>query len=92
MSNPASSVADIARNTKTLVNSGINTTTTKTLVEVRSIAQKLSDKLNNPSRFEYYCKVAWKLPEHRIWINLEIALTGNSPARYFSFLCSKEMN
>lgn len=54
--------------------------------QVRGVASKLCDKLANPSRFEFYCKVAWHTPEHIIWANLEQALRGNNPINYFSFL------
>lgn len=60
--------------------------------EVNLIASKLSDKLNNPNGRLFYCKVAWQLPEAQIWSNLELALTGRDPKRYFSWLCKRELN
>lgn len=96
MSNSTSSVEEIlinTKNTKPLITSDseVKNTNTRTLVEVRQIAQKLSDKLNNPSRFDYYCKVAWRLPDSKIWSHLETALAGRDPIRYFSFLTNMEM-
>jgi len=40
----------------------------------------------------FYCKIAWKLSEARIYSNLEAALKGNQPARLFTYLCKKDMN
>lgn len=71
---------------------------TKNMREVQLIALKLEDVLGKqtPSRFPFYCKVAWRLPEGRIWANLEIATAPSSrpnhnPAAFFSWLCSQEM-
>jgi hypothetical protein len=93
VSNSTSSVGEIITNTKPLITSDseVKNTNTRTLVEVRQIAQKLCDRLNNQSRFEYYCKVAWNLSDAKIWTSLETALTGQDPAKYFSFLTSMEM-
>lgn len=54
-----------------------------------SIAYQLCDKFNNHSYFSFYCKVALKLPEYRIWQLTEEAQRGQQPARLFSFLCKK---
>lgn len=82
-------------NTKTLKNTSVsavkNTNNTKTLMQVQTIANTLCDRLSNETRFEYYCKIAWRLPESKIWGNLEKALTGNNPAKYFSFLCNLDL-
>jgi hypothetical protein len=51
---------------------------TKIVTQVHQIANSLSEKLSNPSRLEYYCKVAWRLPEYMIWNNLEAALRGTT--------------
>lgn len=73
-----------------LNNTNTNNTNTKpSVTDVRSKAQYLSDKLNNPSRFLYYCKVVWRLPEHQIDLCLEQALNGNNPANYFSWLTKR---
>lgn len=72
----------------------INTLNTKgntnsyRIVEVQQTAHKLADQLNNPGSFKFYCKMAWRLPEHKIWSNLEQALTGRDPKKYFSWLCT----
>jgi hypothetical protein len=95
-----SSVSEVFNNTKTLNTNSVsevkNTNTkhkpqTKTITQVRVIAQRLCDGLNNQSRFEYYCKLAWHLPDSVIFTNLEVALTGRNPQRYFSFLCDLTM-
>jgi hypothetical protein len=77
----------------------INTVTDNTVTvrritaeQVDSIANKIVEKLNNPTRRAYYCKVAWTLPEQKIWNNLELAIEkGKNPQKYFSYLCNKEM-
>ena len=58
---------------------------------VRAIATKLVEKLDDPQSFKYFCMVAWNLPESVIWVNLEQALTGREPKKYFSFLCNLEL-
>lgn len=79
-------------NTRDSVNNN-KTTNTKTLAEVQQIASKLEDCLGKqiPSRYEYYCKVAWNLPEHVIWLSLESAMKGRSPQRLFSYLTTLQM-
>lgn len=86
------------KSSKELVISEVNNTNTKTqahlaqtLPQVKIIADKLAERLNNPSRLKFYYKVAWHLPESKIFVNLEIALTGHDPVRYFSFLCIQDM-
>lgn len=59
--------------------------------KVDFIAQKLVTELNNPDARIFYCKVAWKLPEAKIWSNLELAKKGRSPQKYFSWLCKRDM-
>lgn len=56
------------------------------------IADKLSRSLNNPGGRLYYCKIAWKLPESVVWSNLEIALAGRDPRKYFTWLCERELS
>lgn len=70
-----------------------NNTNTKTLAQVQFIATKLESSLGRqvPSRYEYYCKVAWQLPEHIIWQCLESASKGRSPQRLFSYLTAQYM-
>lgn len=89
----------LTTNTKTLntsVSDVKNTNTNskpqiKTLPQVTAIAQKLTDRLHNPSRYELYCKYAWRLSESLIWTNLETAEKGRNPQRYFSYLCELHM-
>ena len=63
----------------------------KTETEVNLLADKLAKQLNNPSGRLFYCKVGWKLSEATINRNLELALKGNSPARYFTWLCKRDL-
>lgn len=87
-------IAEVITNTKTLNTNSVSevkNTNTKTLTQVTQIANSLSDKLNNPSRFDFYCKVAWRLPESTIWNNLEAALKGRDPQRLFSYLCAQSL-
>ena len=62
---------------------------------VDEIADEIERKLGTKGWRAFYCKIAWKLPEHRIWSNLEIALetskkgTGHA-GKIFSHLCKKD--
>lgn len=58
---------------------------------VDRIADRLIEKLNNESGRLFYCKVGWSLSEAQIENNLEIALKGKDPKRYFTWLCMKDM-
>lgn len=69
----------------------LNKPSTNNVNNVRQIAHKLCDKLNDPSSFEYFCKVAWHLSEGQIWSNLEQASGGHNPKAYFTFLCNLEL-
>jgi hypothetical protein len=58
---------------------------------VEAIAYRLCEKLGSPTSFEFYCKVAYKMSEARIWSNYEKAQRGRNPARLFTWLCKREM-
>ncbi len=60
--------------------------------KVEFIADRLIGKLGNESFRGFYCKVAWALPEARIWANYESAVKGNpnSPGRLFTYLCKRD--
>lgn len=58
--------------------------------KVENIADALVEKLGNPGGRQFYCKVAWKLSEARIWSNVEQALVGRQPARLFTYLCKRD--
>jgi len=60
--------------------------------KAESIAQKLVDRLNSKDSYLFYCKVAYALPEARIWINLEQAMAGKNPGGLFNWLCRRDMN
>lgn len=55
---------------------------------IRGIAHKLSESLNDPESFEFFCKVARNLPESVIWSTLEKAQGKSRPAAWFSKTCS----
>lgn len=55
------------------------------------IARKLSAKFGSDKSFEFYCKVAYALPENKIWINYEKSLGGKNPGALFNWLCRKDM-
>lgn len=38
----------------------------------------------------FLCKVAYKLPEYKIWDNCEQALKGNNPIGLFIWLCKRD--
>ena len=74
-----------------LVNNNLNINK-KDYTKIRrteTIADLLVSKFNNPEYKGFYWKVASKLPENTIWNYVEQAKRGNSPARYFSYLCKK---
>jgi len=56
------------------------------------IADKLCEQLGNKQYRAFYCKVANSLSEAQIWSSLELAKTGKSPARYFTWLVKKQMS
>jgi hypothetical protein len=59
--------------------------------QVDVIADKLVVKLGaKPDSRPYLCKVAWRLPEHRIWANLEQALKGKNPMGLFIYLSRRD--
>lgn len=57
------------------------------------IADRLMEKLNAPDKWrDFYLKVAYKLPEARIWNNYEKTMGKKvtDPARLFTWLCKKD--
>ena len=59
--------------------------------QVDRIADRIMQKLQTTDNREFYCKVGWKLSESIINDNLEIALKGRSPQKYFTWLCKRIM-
>lgn len=56
-----------------------------------NIAVRLMGKLNMKEDSKpFLCKVAYKLPENRIWDNCEQALKGNNPIGLFIWLCKRD--
>jgi len=74
------------------VNERNNDIVTRTANQVDAIADRIMVKLHaDQSSRPFYCKVAWKLSDAVINNNLEQALKGNSPQRYFTWLCKRYM-
>lgn len=56
-----------------------------------NIAARLKSKLSmKEDSTPFLCKVAYKLPEARIWDNCEQALKGKNPAGLFIWLCKRD--
>ena len=91
MENHISSVIKNKKNTNVNVTKGVNTNVKRYNVNAERTARLLSEKLNDPESFLFYCKVAHQLPENLIWSNLEQAKTGKNPRAYFTFLCKLKM-
>lgn len=95
-----SSVSEILTNTNNVANNvnvsnNLNNNVIDNVAKSKQadlIADKLILALNNPSGRAYYCKVAYKLPEARIWDNLEQAGKGREPAKLFTWLCQRDMS
>lgn len=60
-------------------------------LKAESLAYKLVEKFKAPDSFPFYCKVAYKLSESRIWQNYEKAQEGKNPAGLFNWLCRRDM-
>lgn len=87
------SVTDSVNNLNT--NKGPTVKRKRTLREVQHIAHQIEGKLgkSTPSRFPYFCKVAWRLPENKVWLHVEAAMgTGctSTPTQLFIWLCQQE--
>lgn len=68
----------------------INVNATSKEKEVNYLVDNMMRKLDaDLSSRLFYCKVAWNLPESVIYNNLEKAMTGHNPQRYFTWLCKR---
>lgn len=64
----------------------------KTEKQVNAIAERIRSKLNGTdTNMEFYYKVGWGLSESVINNNIEQALKGHDPQRYFTWLCKRNM-
>lgn len=72
-------------------NNNVNDNVNRSSNQVDAIADRIMAKLHTTDNRAYYCKVGWKLSEAVINNNLEQALKGNSPQRYFTWLCNRYM-
>lgn len=62
----------------------------RTEKEVDQIAADIMQKLGANSDYKaFYCRIVWRLSDATIYNHLEQALKGNSPAKYFTWLCKK---
>jgi hypothetical protein len=60
--------------------------------QVHAIAQKLCDLFSDQGSHDYFCKVAWQLPEYIIMNNVEAAQKGRQPVRLFTWLCNQSIS
>jgi hypothetical protein len=61
------------------------------LNNVRIIARKLEEELNDPGGRDFFLKCAWRLPEATIYNNLEAAKKGRDPKKLFTWLCNRNL-
>lgn len=82
-------------NNNTITNNKVNLLTNNNNIVkaagVEATARKLVEKYNSPESFDFYCKIAWKLPEVYIWRNYEQSLKARNPGALFNYLCRKDM-
>lgn len=87
-------IGDLVNNdneTKGLKNN-VNDNVKRSYKQVDSTAHRVMEKLGVDNTYKaFYCKVAMSLSEAQINSNLEVALSGNNPARYFTWLCKRQM-
>jgi len=57
---------------------------------VEIVADKLVEIYNNSGGRAFYCKVAWRLSEARIWENVEQAANGKNKTGLFIYLCKRD--
>lgn len=69
-------------------NDNVNVDKSKT---VDLLADRLVSTFNNPKARALYCSFAWKLPEAKIWYNVESAQRGDNPPALFTWLCKRDM-
>ena len=70
----------------------VNDNVSRSPNQVDAIADRIMKKLSATDNRAFYCKVGWKLSESVINSNLEQALKGNNPQRYFTWLCNRLMS
>lgn len=69
-----------------------NNVTKEQILRADRLADRIQSSLNaDITSRPFYCKVAYALSESQIINNLEQALRGNNPQRYFTWLCKKDM-
>lgn len=60
---------------------------------VQATAKKLSETFENETSYNFFLKAAWRLPESKIWQNVETAKSAkprnatDSSLRFFIYLC-----
>lgn len=60
-------------------------------IEVHRIASTIADKLQDYNSINYFYKAAWQIPEYKLMNFLEQAQKGQYPSRYFTWLCTQEL-
>lgn len=78
-------------NNDNVIDNGNKDKGVKSARDVELIALKLVDNFHSQQSYEFYCKVAYKLPEHIIWSNYEQAQKGRTPGKLFNWLCRRDM-
>lgn len=78
------------KTTITMNNNNVNDQKYGRSRKVENIADRLITIFGNEQFRPFYCKVAWKLSEAKIWSNVEQAQKGNNPAKLFSYLCKRD--
>jgi len=74
------------------VNDNVSSKNKKTENQVNAIADRIRAKLNgDDTNMGFYYTVGWRLSESVINDNLEKAMKGNNPQRYFTWLCKRYM-
>lgn len=60
--------------------------------KVENIADQLVQKFGSDKYRDFYCKIAWKLSEARIWSHYEAAVKANpaQPGKLFTYLCKRD--
>jgi len=91
MSTPISQVLNSNNNVTMLIKTKNNNVTMNNVdhLKVDYIANKLVELFSNPVAKNFYCKVAYKLPEGTIWDLVEQSKTGDYPVKLFTWLCKQ---
>lgn len=85
---------------KQILNTNVNVNQTKgnnvkrsnvTGTEVQKIARYIAEKLQDYNSVDFFCKMAWQIPEYKLMSILEMSMKGHSPKKLFTYLCKLEL-